>query len=134
MNYWMMKSEPSAYSWSQLLADKRTGWSGVRNHQANNNMKAMKIGDRAFFYHSNEDRAVVGIMEIVGLWRPDPDDETGKFGMVDVAPLETLANPVTLATIKAQPQLANMAFVRQGRLSVSPVTAAEWKIVAKLGH
>lgn len=131
MNCWLMKSEPEAYSWAQLVKDKRTGWSGVRNYQANNNMKAMKIGDEAFFYHSGEERAIVGIMKIVKLWHPDPDDETGKFGMVDVVPVKAFANPVTLADIKKDPLLKNMAFVRQGRLSVSPVTKEEWAKILK---
>jgi predicted RNA-binding protein with PUA-like domain len=127
-----MKSEPSAYSWEQLMSDKRTGWSGVRNYQANNNMKAMKIGDMAFFYHSNEDLAVMGTMKIVGLWRPDPSDETGRFGMVDVAPDKTLEKPVTLAEIKADKALKKMVFVKQGRLSVSPVAKAEWDRILAL--
>src|SRR5476649_1432937 len=96
-SYWLMKSEPEAYSWSQLVKDKRTGWSGVRNYQANNNMKEMKVGDEALFYHSGEERAIVGIMKIVKLWHPDPDDETGKFGMVDVAPVRATKQPLPLA-------------------------------------
>ena len=134
MNHWLMKSEPSVYSFAQLVKDKRTGWSGVRNYQANNNMKAMKIGDEAFFYHSNEDKSIVGIMKIVGLWHPDPDDETGKFGMVTVAPMRALEKPVTLAAIKTNKLLSQMVFVRQGRLSVSPVSAGEWKEILKLGE
>ena len=129
-----MKSEPSAYSWGQLVKDKRTGWSGVRNYLANNNMKAMKIGDEAFFYHSNEGLEIVGIMKIVGLWHPDPSDKTGKFGMVDVAPVKPLKNPVTLAAIKSHPLLSQMVFVKQGRLSVSPVSAKEWREIVKLSE
>ena len=129
-----MKSEPAVYPWSQLVKDKRTGWGGVRNYLANNNMKAMKLGDEAFFYHSNEGREIVGIMKIVALWHPDPDDDTGKFGMVDVAPVKALKNHVTLADIKADPALSQMVFVRQGRLSVSPVTAAEWQKIVKRGE
>jgi predicted RNA-binding protein with PUA-like domain len=129
---WLMKSEPDAYSWPELVKDKRASWDGVRNYQANNNMKAMKLGDEAFFYHSNEDRAIAGIMKIVKLWHPDPSDETKRFGMVDVAPVKALANPVTLAAIKAEPRLKNMALVRQSRLSVSPVSEAEWKIILSL--
>lgn len=132
--YWLMKSEPSVYAWSQLLKDKRTGWSGVRNYQANNNMKAMQIGDEAFFYHSNEGLHIAGIMKIVGLWHPDRDDESGKFGMVDVAPVKTMKNPVTLAAIKTNPTLADMALVRQGRLSVSPVMPNEWREILKMGE
>ena len=133
MAYWLMKSEPDAYSWAQLVKDKRTGWSGVRNYQANNNMKAMKVGDEAFFYHSNIDRAIVGIMKIVKSWYPDPSDETGRFGMVDVASVRALEKPVTLDEIKSDRRLAQMAVVRQGRLSVSPVTKEEWKLLVKLG-
>jgi predicted RNA-binding protein with PUA-like domain len=132
MSYWMMKSEPSAYSWDQLVTDKRTGWSGIRNHLANNNMKAMKVGDKAFFYHSNEDKAVIGVMKIVGLWRLDPSDSEERFGMVDVAPEKTLERPVTLAEIKADKALKKMVFVKQGRLSVSPVTPAEWERILEL--
>ncbi len=102
MTYWLMKSEPEAYSWQQLLKDKRTGWSGVRNYQANNNMKAMQIGDEAFFYHSNTDRAIIGIMKVVKTWYPDPSDKTGRFGMVDVKPVRVLKKPVTLAEIKSE--------------------------------
>jgi predicted RNA-binding protein with PUA-like domain len=131
MAYWLMKSEPSVYSWANLVKDKRTAWSGVRNFQANNNMKAMKIGDEAFFYHSNEDRAIIGIMKIVKLWYLDPSDETGRFGMVDVAPVRALKKPVTLAEIKQDMLLKNMQFVRQGRLSVSSVTDAEWGRILK---
>jgi predicted RNA-binding protein with PUA-like domain len=124
--YWLMKSEPSAYSWSQLVKDKRTSWSGVRNYLANNNMKTMQLVDEAFFYHSNEDRAIIGIMKIVKLWHLDPSDETGRFGMVDVAPVKVLGNPVTLAMIKAEKSLKNMELLRQSRLSVSKVSMDEW--------
>jgi predicted RNA-binding protein with PUA-like domain len=133
MNYWLMKSEASAYSWQQFVKDKSTGWSGVRNYQANNNMKAMAKGDLAFFYHSNEERAIVGIMKITGLWHPDPSDETGKFGQVTVAPIKAMKTPVTLADIKAEKKLAGMVFIKQSRLSVSPVGETEAKILLKMG-
>ena len=133
MRYWLVKSEPSAYSWDQLLKDKRTEWSGVRNHQAANNLKAMKRGDRAFFYHSGEDRAIVGIAEIVKEAYPDPGDKEGRFVMVDVAPLEQVKSPVSLAAIKAEKQLADFALVRQSRLSVVPVSAEEWRLLCKMG-
>ncbi len=126
MPYWLMKSEPEVYSWAQLVKDKRTPWSGVRNYQANNNMKAMRMGDEAFFYHSGEERAIVGIMKVVKTWHPDPDDEAERFGMVDVAPVRDFAKPVTLAAAKKDPVLRNMALIRQSRLSVSPVTKEEW--------
>jgi predicted RNA-binding protein with PUA-like domain len=132
MKYWLLKSEPSAYSWDQLVKDRRTNWSGVRNYQAAINLKAMKQGDRAFFYHSNEGLAIVGTAEIVKESYPDPTDPTGRFVMVDVAPLAPVKMPVTLAQIKAEPKLKEMALVRQGRLSVSPVSAEEWRIVCKL--
>ncbi len=134
MSYWLMKSEPSVYPFSQLQKDKCTPWSGVRNFQANNNMKAMRVGDEAFFYHSNDERAIVGIMKIVKTWYLDPEDESGRFGMVDVAPVRAVSSPLTLNDIKTDATLKNMTFVRQSRLSVSPVTAAEWaKIMKRTG-
>jgi len=116
-----------------MAKDKKTGWSGVRNHQAANNMKAMKVGDEAFFYHSNEGKNIVGIVKITKAYHPDPSDETHKFGMVEVTAVKPLAKPVSLADIKNHPALKNMAFVKQSRLSVSPVTDAEWKAVCKMG-
>jgi predicted RNA-binding protein with PUA-like domain len=133
MQYWLMKSEPSAYSWEQLLKDGKTNWSGVRNFQAAANLKAMKKGDHAFFYHSNEGLAVVGICEIVKEAYPDPSDKTGKFVQVDVKPVAPLKQPVTMAEIKATPGLADMVLVKNSRLSVQPVTAAQWKAVCKMG-
>lgn len=133
MAYWLMKSEPSAYSWDQLVKDKRTHWNGVRNALASSNLKAMKKGDRAFFYHSNEGLAVVGIMEIVKEFYPDPDDATGKFGMVDVKPVMPMKRPVTLKEIKAELRLKDLPLVRMSRLSVSPVDPASWKLICKMG-
>jgi predicted RNA-binding protein with PUA-like domain len=133
MAYWLMKSEPSSYSWDQLVKDGRTSWNGVRNHLASSHLKAMKKGERAFFYHSNEGLAVVGIVEIAKEYYPDPSDATGKFGMVDVKPVMPLKTPVTLAAIKAEPKLAELQLVRQGRLSVSSVDAASWKLICKMG-
>ncbi len=133
MAYWIMKSEPSAYSWDQLVKDGKTNWSGVRNFQAAANLKAMKPGDRAFFYHSNEGLAIVGIMEIVKAAYPDPSDKEGKFVQVDVKPLAPVPKPVTLSEIKAEPKLKELKLVRQGRLSVSPVSAEEWKLLCKMG-
>lgn len=132
MAYWLMKSEPSAYSWAQMVKDKKSGWTGVRNYQAANNMKAMKLGDECFFYHSNEGKEVVGIVKVSKLYHPDPTDETGKFGMVEVSTVKPLPKPVTLADIKVQAKLKDMAFVKQSRLSVSPVTADEWKVICKM--
>ena len=134
MNYWLMKSEPAAYSWAQLVKDKRTPWSGVRNYLANNHMKVMKIGDQAFFYHSNEGKEIVGVVKITKEFYLDPDDQTGKFGMVDVAPVSALKRPITLAEIKSHPLLSEMVFVRQGRLSVSPVTSQEWQEIINLAQ
>ena len=133
MAYWLMKSEPSSYSWQQLEKDGRTNWSGVRNFQASNNLKAMKLDDRAFFYHSNEGLDIVGIMTIVKEYYPDPSDESGRFGMVDVAPLRAVPRPVTLAAIKAEPKLADMLLIRHSRLSVVPVDPAAWKLICKMG-
>ncbi len=133
MKYWLMKSEPEAYAWERLLADGRTHWNGVRNYQAANNLKAMRKGDRAFFYHSNEGLAIVGIMEIVREHYPDPSDESGRFVMVDVKPVRALPQPVTLAAIKAEPKLRDLPLIRQSRLSVMPIGAAEWKLVCKMG-
>ncbi len=132
MRHWLMKSEPSAYSWDDLVRDKRTSWNGVRNFQAANNLKAMKTGDRAFFYHSNEGKAIMGVMEIARAAYPDPSDKTGRFVMVDVRPLMPVKHPVTLAAIKSQPRLKSLALLRQSRLSVSPVESAQWAILAEM--
>ena len=133
MATWLFKSEPEAYSWDQLIKDKRTGWSGVRNYQANNNMKAMKKGDRGFFYHSVTGKEIVGIVEVVGEHHPDPSDESGRFGMVDVKPVKPMPKPVTLEQIKADPRLQELALIRQSRLSVVPIDAKSWKIICGLG-
>jgi predicted RNA-binding protein with PUA-like domain len=134
MNHWLVKSEPSVYSWDDLLADKRTDWSGVRNFQASNNLKAMKKGDRAFFYHSGAGPAIVGIAEVMREYYPDPSDKAGRFGMVDLAPVMAMKKPVSLAEIKAEARLADFALVRQGRLSVVPVSAADWKLICTMGQ
>ena len=133
MAHWLMKSEPSAYSWDQLVKDGRTHWNGVRNHQAAINLRAMKKGDRVFFYHSNEGLAVVGIAEVVKEYYPDPSDASGRFGMVDIKPVAPLKKPVTLAAIKAEPKLGQLGLVRQSRLSVSAVDDAAWKLICKMG-
>ena len=132
MNHWLLKSEPSAYSWDDLLRDGGTAWSGVRNHQAAQNLKAMKKGDRAFLYHSNEDLAIMGVVEIAKEAYPDPSDPTGRFVMVDVKPLQPVKAPVTLAAIKATAKLRGLALVRQSRLSVVPVSSAEWAVLATM--
>ena len=133
MAYWLFKSEPFKYSWDRLVTDGVTHWDGVRNYQAANNMKAMRLGDRGFFYHSNEGLAVVGVVEVAREYYPDASDATGRFGMVDVRAVRSLAIPVTLGQIKADPDLAGMALIRQSRLSVSPVTDAEWRHICTLG-
>jgi len=130
--YWLFKSEPGAYSWSDLIRDKRTSWDGVRNYQANNNMKAMKKGDRGFFYHSVKDKEIVGVVEVVKEHYPDHTDASGRFGMVDVKPVMPVKTPVNLAQVKAEPALENLALVRQSRLSVVPVSAAEWKVLCRM--
>lgn len=133
MQYWLMKSEPSAYSWQQLNKDGKTGWTGVRNFQASANMKKMQKGDRVFFYHSNEGLEIVGIMEVTKEYHPDPTDKTEKFGMVEVKPVAPVPTPVSMKEIKATPALKDMVLVKNSRLSVQPVTAAEWKQVCKMG-
>ncbi|HSE78076.1 MAG TPA: EVE domain-containing protein [Alphaproteobacteria bacterium] len=132
MRYWLMKSEPEAYPWSKLVADGRGHWDGVRNHQAKNNLMAMKVGDRAFFYHSGEGRQIVGVMEIVGEYYPDHTDPTGKWGMVDVRPLHPAKRPVQLAEIRAEKRLKDLALVRHTRLSVMPVAAEEWRVLCEM--
>ncbi len=134
MAYWLVKSEPFKWSWDDQVKAKVTEWDGVRNYQASNNMKAMEIGDQAFFYHSNKGKEIVGIVEIVKKYYPDPTDEKGRFGMVDVKALAPFPVFVTLAQIKDTPALQNMALVRQGRLSVCPVTNAEWQTICAMGQ
>ena len=131
MNYWLIKSEPSAWSWQNQLdrGDQGEGWDGVRNYQASNNMKAMAIGDLAFFYHSVNEKQIVGIVEVCTLYHPDPTDASGRFGMVTVKAVKSLHVQVTLIDIKADKRLQDMALVRQSRLSVTPVTAEHWDII-----
>jgi len=126
MAYWLVKSEPHKYSWDQMVADGRTIWDGVRNHTAAINLRAMKIGDRAFFYHSNDGKEIVGIVEIVREHYLDPKDEAQRFPAVDVAPVKPLNRPVTLAAIKGDEALNSIELVRQSRLSVVPITDAHW--------
>ena len=133
MAHWLIKSEPSAYSWDQLVKEKHTAWTGVRNPQASLNLKAMKSGDLCFFYHSNEGKEIVGIAEVIKEAYPDPTDKTGKFVCVDIKADKPLKTPVTMAAIKADKKLSAMALVKYSRLSVQPVTADEWKMVCKMG-
>ena len=131
--YWLVKSEPSAWSWDDQVRDGTTHWHGVRNYQASNNLKAMKLGDRAFFYHSVQERRIVGVVEVTRLYYPDPSDPKGIFGMVDVKMVKPLKIPVTLEQIKADPQLTHLALVKQSRLSVLPVDVEAWKRICALG-
>jgi predicted RNA-binding protein with PUA-like domain len=135
MAHWLFKSEAETWSWEQQKAKGAKGepWSGVRNYQAANNMKAMKKGERGFFYHSGDEKRIVGIVEIIGEFRPDPTDETGKFGLVDVKAVADVPNPITLQQAKQDPKLAEMVLVKNSRLSVQPVGEAEWKHICKLG-
>lgn len=135
MAYWLVKSEPNVFSWDEQkkLGAKGGAWTGVRNHGAKLHLMAMKKGERAFYYHSNDERAVVGVVEVIRTAYPDPTDETGKFVCVDVKAKEAFKTPVTLAQIKAESSLAEMVLVKNSRLSVQPVTDAEWAIIAKMG-
>ncbi|MBB6431561.1 EVE domain-containing protein [Algisphaera agarilytica] len=136
MNYWLYKSEPGNWSWDDQMAapKKTTEWDGVRNYQANNNMKAMKKGDRGFFYHSVKEKTIVGVVEVVKEHEPDPTDKTGKgFGMVTLKAVGPMPEPVNLAQIKEEPKLESMVLVNNSRLSVQPVTASEWKHICKMG-
>jgi predicted RNA-binding protein with PUA-like domain len=132
MHYWLFKSEPSAWSWDDQVKEGTAEWDGVRNHQANNNMKSMEKGDKGFFYHSVNEKQIVGIVEVAKEHYPDQTDKTGKFGMVDVKAIEPVKTPVTLADIKAEPKLADLALVKQSRLSVVPVGKDEWKLLCKM--
>jgi predicted RNA-binding protein with PUA-like domain len=133
--YWLFKSEPESWSWPQQKKKGARGepWTGVRNFQAANAMKAMAKGDLGFFYHSGEERRIVGIVEVTGEYRPDPTDESGRSGMVLVKAVRDLPKPVTLSEIKAAPELSAMVLVRNPRLSVQPVKPDEWKTVCAIG-
>jgi predicted RNA-binding protein with PUA-like domain len=135
MAHWLVKSEPFKWSWDDQVraGAKGTHWDGVRNHLAKQQLMAMQKGEQAFFYHSNEGKEIVGIVEIIRTFYPDPSDETGKFGMVDLRAVKPLPKPVTLAQVKETPALAKMALVTSARLSVQPVTDAEWKLICKMG-
>lgn len=130
--YWLMKSEPDAYSWDDLVEQKEGMWDGVRNHTAAINLRTMKVGDEAFFYHSNIGLEIVGIMTISQEHFIDPTDEKARFVAVKVKPVRKIAKPVTLKAIKANPKLAEMELLRQSRLSVAPVRPAEWKEILKM--
>lgn len=134
MNYWLFKSEPEAWSWTQQVAKGKQGepWTGVRNYQANNYMKQMQIGDLGFFYHSVKEKAIVGIVEIIAPHAPDPTDETGRFGMVVVQAVRPLAKLITLDRIKAEPCLHHLPLIKQSRLSVMPIDQDAWGVICTL--
>lgn len=133
MKLWLLKSEPDAYSWDDLVRQKRGVWDGVRNFEARNNLRAMKVGDRALFYHSVKEKRVVGVARIVREAYPDPTAKEGDWSVVEVEPLAPLAHPVTLDEIKSDALLSEMAIVRKSRLSVAPVTKAQFDRVLALG-
>ena len=135
MAYWLFKSEPDTWSWEQQVAKGASGeeWNGVRNYQARNNMRAMKIGDLGFFYHSNVGKEVVGIVEVCALSHPDSTTDDPRWDCVDIKAVKPLPRPVTLEEAKADPRLAEMALVKNTRLSVQPVTEDEWQVICKLG-
>ena len=132
MNYWLMKTEPDTFSWDDLVRDKKTGWDGVRNFQARNHLKAIKKGDTVFFYHTGDDKAIVGIAKVLKENYPDPKDN--EWVAVEIAPVKKLKNPVTLAQIKADKRLANMVLVKASRLSVQPVKAEEYDLIIALSE
>jgi predicted RNA-binding protein with PUA-like domain len=134
MAHWLLKSEPSSYSWDQLVADGRTHWDGVRNAQALNNLRAMKLGDRAFFYHSNEGKEIVGVVEVIKIFYPDINDRTGKLGMVDIKPVTAAEVRVGLPAMRAVAELSNLSLLKQSRLSVCPVSESEWLTLCKMAR
>ena len=131
-NYWLVKSEPDAYSWSDLVKEKKTSWTGVRNFKARNNLRSMHVGDEVLFYHSVTDKAVVGIAKVVRVAYPDRTAKEGDWSTVDLAPVKQLRHPVSLEQIKAAPRLKNISLVRQSRLSVHALTSAEFREIVKL--
>jgi predicted RNA-binding protein with PUA-like domain len=131
--YWLVKSESETWSWGDHVKKGVEPWNGVRNSQASANLKAMHKGEKAFFYHSGEDRAIVGVVEVVHTYYPDPTDPTGRFGIVDFRARAPLKTPVTLARIKADPRFAHLALVRQARLSVMPIDEKSWSRICKMG-
>ncbi|QSE95951.1 EVE domain-containing protein [Fulvivirga lutea] len=134
MNYWLMKSEPNTYSWDNLVKDKRTHWDGVRNYQASNNMKEMKVGDLALFYHSVNDKCVVGMAKIVKEFYQDPTTDDDRWVVVEIEPVEKFKREVTLADVKADSRLSEMVLVKNSRLSVQPVRKEEFDIIVGKGN
>ncbi|WP_375593607.1 EVE domain-containing protein [Algihabitans albus] len=134
MAYWLMKSEPGTWSWDDQVAAGTDHWDGVRNYQASNNLKAMKLGDLAFFYHSVNEKRIVGIVEVAREYYPDPTDASGRFGMVDVKAIRAVELPVTLAEIKAEPRLAELPLLKQSRLSVMPIPDDAWRLICTMAE
>ena len=134
MNHWLVKQEPEKYPWSQFVKDKGTYWDGVRNYQARNNLRAMKQGDHVLFYHSVSEKAVVGVAEVTREAYPDPTAKEGDWSVVDLKPVAALTEPVTLEQIKADPKLEEISLIKQSRLSVMPLRAAEYRRILKLGQ
>lgn len=133
MAYWLLKTEPTAWSWENQLKKGVEPWNGVRNYQAANNLRSMRKGDLCFFYHSQKDRQIMGIVKVVKEYYPDPSDETQRFGMVDVETVKSLPRPVSLSEVKENPALTHLALVRQSRLSVMPIDDKSWNILCELG-
>ena len=133
MAFWLVKSEPEAFSWDQQVANGVEPWTGVRNHAARNNLAAMRLGDLAFFYHSNTGREIVGVVEVGREAYPDPTAESGPWVAVDMRAVAPMPKPITLAAIKAEPALGELALVRQSRLSVLPVSPAHWDLICRMG-
>ena len=136
MAYWLFKSEPSTWSWQNQLdkGEEGEGWDGVRNYQASNNMKAMEVGDLGFFYHSVNEKQIVGIVEVCETYHPDPTDASGRFGMVTVKAVKTVTTPVTLAMMKAEETLSDFALIKQSRLSVVPVSDSQWDFILNMAN
>jgi len=133
MQHWLVKQEPEKYPWAQFIKDKGTYWDGVRNYQARNNLRAMAKGDGVLYYHSVSEKAVVGVAEVTREAYPDPTAKEGDWSVVDLKPVQAMATPVTLAQIKAEPKLAGMGLLKQSRLSVSPLSAKEFRLILKMG-
>lgn len=133
MAYFLIKTEPHVWSWDDQVKNKETFWDGVRNYQASNNLKTMKVGDRAFFYHTGDERRIMGIVEIIKPYYPDPSDPLGRFGMVDVKAIAPLPHPITLKEIKEDSRFQHLALIRQSRLSVMPIDEKSWDVLMQLG-
>jgi predicted RNA-binding protein with PUA-like domain len=134
MNHWLIKTEPHVWSWDDQVKNKVTFWDGVRNYQASNNLKIMEVGDLAFFYHTGDERRIMGIVEVIKPYYPDPSDSLGRFGMIDVKAVSPFSRPVTLKEIKEDGRFQHLALVRQSRLSVMPIDEKSWEMLIKMGN